>query len=379
LGFEVASIFARSDGTDMLDCVTEIPLPGRVLVPSKVPPRNGAARNPLPSFVAGPENHLVAGAFTQLLQTSTATADAAKPFTPALLVLFGPSGTGKSHLATGLVRHWQAQFGEASATYTTAADFRHRLNDAIKRQAELAFRNEFRGSDLLVIDDLQHLPADDYAFQELRYTLDDYEDRGATVIITSSEAVNSLPNLPADLRSRLSAGLALQLAPPGVAARVRIINHAATAIDCPISSDTAERLAKGVEGNANNLFRALFELSSTSGSTISTQAADELLAAHSARRPTIREITAVVARNQNVPQSQLKSSSRKQSIVFARGLIVYLARELADLSYEEIGRALGGRDHTTIIHNYRKIAHECETNPQTAQSLETLRCTLLNR
>ena len=360
----------------MLDCVTEIPLPGRVLVPSKAQPRNGAARNPLPSFVAGPENHLVAGAFTQLLQTSTATADAAKPFTPALLILFGPSGTGKSHLATGLVRHWQTQFGESSATYTTAADFRHRLNDAIKRQAELAFRDEFRGSELLVIDDLQHLPADDYAFQELRYTLDDYEERGATVVITSSEAVNLLPNLPADLRSRLSAGLALQLAPPGAAARVRIINHAATAIDCPISGDTAERLAKGVEGNANNLFRALFELSSTSGST---QAADDLLAAHTARRPTIREITAIVARNQNVPQSQLKSSSRKQSIVFARGLIVFLARELADLSYEEIGRALGGRDHTTIIHNYRKIAHECETNPQTAQTLETLRRLLLSR
>ena len=102
-------------------------------------------------------------------------------------------------------------------------------------------------------------------------------------------------------------------------------------------------------------------------------------AATSARRPTIREITAVVARNQNVPQSQLKSSSRKQSIVFARGLIVFLARELANLSYEEIGRALGGRDHTTIIHNYRKIAHECETNPQTAQTLESLRRTLLSR
>ena len=335
--------------------------------------------NPLPSFVAGPENHLVAGAFKQLLKTSTATADALNPFTPSLLILFGPSGTGKSHLATGLVRHWQAQFGEASATYTTAADFRHRLNDAIKRQAELAFRDEFRGSELLVIDDLQHLPADDYAFQELRYTLDHYEDRGATVVITSSEAVNLLPNLPADLRSRLSAGLALQLRPPALPLACESSTTLQPRSTARFPATLPSDLQRASKVTPITCFVPLFELNSTSGSTISTQAADDLLAAHTARRPTIREITAVVARHQNVPQSQLKSSSRKQSIVFARGLIVFLARELADLSYEEIGRALGGRDHTTIIHNYRKIAHECETNPQTAQSLEALRRTLLSR
>jgi chromosomal replication initiator protein len=87
----------------------------------------------------------------------------------------------------------------------------------------------------------------------------------------------------------------------------------------------------------------------------------------------------VVARHQNIPQAQLKSGSRRQSIVFARGLIVYLARELAEASYEEIGRALGGRDHTTIIHNYRKIAAERTTLPQTQKTLETLQRILLSR
>ncbi len=189
---------------------------------------------------------------------STSAASDAAPATqvaPSVLVLFGHSGVGKSHLALGLVRHWQSQLGAESAVYTTAADFRHRWNDAIKRQDELEFRAEFRGRQLLAIDDLQHLPADDHVLEELRYTLDDYEERGATVVVTSVEPIVALPDLSPDLRSRLAGGLALQLAPPGDAARGRIIRHAAHALDRSISDEAADRLARGIEDTANSLFQ----------------------------------------------------------------------------------------------------------------------------
>ena len=365
----------------MLDCVTEIPLPGRVLAPPNRLSR--ASRAPLPAFVAGPENQLVASAIGTLIESASSVDNSATipQFTPTVIVLFGASGTGKSHLAHGLVRHWQTQLGDSTATYTTAADFRHRLNDAIKRQAELEFRAEFRGRQLLAIDDLQHLPADDYAWQELRYTLDDYEDRGATVIITAADPIASLANVPTDIRSRLACGLALQLAAPGADARLRILRHAAQALRHPISDEAADRLARGIDGTANSLFQAIFELCAPSSGQPAkdTDRADEVLAARAARRPELREIIAVVARHQNVPQSQLKSASRRQSIVTARGIVVFLARELAGDSYEEIGRALGGRDHTTIIHNYRKIDNLRKHDPQTQQTLEHLRRILLSR
>ncbi len=188
------------------------------------------------------------------------TTPATDKFAPSVLVLFGPSGIGKTHLAQGLVRHWQSELGEGSAAYTTAADFRHRLNDAVKRQAELEFRTAFRGRQLLAIDDLQHLPPDDHVLQVLRYTLDDYQDRGGTVVVTSTSPINELPHLPPDLRSRLACGLALQLAPPGDAARVRIIRHAAHALGRPISEEAADRLAHGLEGTANDLHGAVFQL-----------------------------------------------------------------------------------------------------------------------
>jgi chromosomal replication initiator protein len=367
----------------MLDCVIEIPLPGRILAPANPTLRGAAARNPLPAFVAGPENRLVASAIGELIGTaSSEDANAvAKRFQPSVLFLFGASGTGKSHLAHGVVRHWQSQLGDDSARYTTAADFRHLLNDAIKRQAELGFRAEYRGRQLLAIDDLQHLPADDYAWQELRYTLDDYEDRGATVIITANEPIATLANVPADIRSRLACGLAFQLAPPSEPARVRIIQQAATALHRPISPEAAARLAEGIDGTANSLFQAVFELFAPASGRPQSDAAraEHLLAARADRQPSLREIIGVVARHQNTPQSQLKSSSRRQSIVFARALIIYLARELAEISYEEIGRALGGRDHTTIIHSYQKIDDQRTRDIPLQHTLDNLRRILLSR
>ena len=209
----------------------------------------------------------------------------AQRIAPTVLVLFGPSGTGKSHLAYGLVRHWQAKLGDASAIYTTAADFRHLLNDAIKRQAEPEFRADFRSRRLLAIDDLQHMPADDFAWQELRFLLDDYEDRGATVIITASESISTLPNIPSDIRSRLAAGLSLQLAPPGGEARTRIVQHAAHALGRPLADDVIQRLAHGINGTASTLFSALFELLSPANAKLASDAVrtNELLASRNAK------------------------------------------------------------------------------------------------
>jgi chromosomal replication initiator protein len=187
--------------------------------------------------------------------------------------------------------------------------------------------------------------------------------------------------LPPDLRSRLAGGLTLQLAAPGAAARALLLRQAAQALGQSISEDAAERLAHGIDGTANNLFSALFEMLSNSGSAQETDAqrATQVLTARTADRPALREIIAIVARHQNIPQSHMKSGSRRQSVVFARSLVVYLAREVAAATYDEIGRALGGRDHTTIIHSYRKLAAERQRDFQTQETLDHLQRILLSR
>jgi chromosomal replication initiator protein len=263
----------------------------------------------------------------------------------------------------------------------TAGDLRRQFLDAIGSDSVVDFRRHFRDRQLLAIDDLHHLPAEEHLSQELRYTLDAYEDSGRIVMVTSSRPPSTLANLSPDLRSRLASGLMLQLSAPGAAARVRIVRQTSAVLGRSLSDDAAHRLAVGVTGTATDLIGALFELCSTPRGDETSDAihTGQLLAARTAQRPALREIIAVVARYTSVPQKQLRSGSRKQSTVFARAMVVYLARELAGTSYHEIGRALGGRDHTTIMHNYRNIDRDRLRNSTTQEALDELRRILLSR
>jgi chromosomal replication initiator protein len=340
----------------------------------------------LPSFVAGPENRLVAATFRRLfgraeLPRSDTVDSSPRDSVPTVIALFGPSGTGKTHLSRGLVRHWQRTRGDDSADYVTAQDFRQRLVEAMDQDAVAQFRRRFRSRELLVIDDLQRLPADEYLQHELRFTLDAYEESSGVVLVTSHRPVTGLGNLTPDLRSRLASGLMLQLAAPGEAARVRIVQHVAAMLRRPLSDDAVSQLAAGLRGTVSQLIGALYELYSAvpAGAAASIKDAGRLLEDRTARQPLLSEIIAIVARYYNLPQKQLKSSSRKHAVVQGRATAIYLARELTGASYDEIGRALGGRDHTTIMHNYKKIERERQHDLATQEALDDLRRILLSR
>jgi chromosomal replication initiator protein len=364
----------------VVDHITEIPLPGRTVVASTGDSTDRATGITLPSFVAGPENRLVAAAVTELTRDD----DPQKPLiirrNVPILALYGPSGSGKTHVASGLVRLWHNRCGSESAVYFTAADFRRALADAIDSETVPAFRNRIRSCRLLAIDDLHRLPNDGYLSEELRNTLDAFESAGGTVVVTSPHSAGMLVNLTPDIRSRLASGLVLQLALPGTAARERLIHQLAAALGRTISDDAADRLAAGVQGSANELVGTVFELLTAVPSRIGIDLkhADNLLARRATRRPTLREITALVAKYFRQPQAVLRSASRRQSAVLPRAIVVYLARELTGASYDEIGRSLGGRDHTTVMHNYRKIERDRQHDLAIQETLTELRRILLS-
>jgi chromosomal replication initiator protein len=329
----------------------------------------------MPAFVAGPENRLVASTFNRLIDLTSPQPAACHEqpsrcwSIPSIIALFGPSGVGKTHLAHGLVRHWQNTADANSACYTTAADFRRLVNEAVDSNAIAAFRNQYRKHLLVVIDDIHRLPSDDYLMQELRYALDAIEENNGILIVTSHRPADTLANVPADVRSRLASGLTLQLAAPSHEARTRIIRHASTALGRDVPAWDATRIANDDSATAPEVLGRLFEYFAPANRTGPSKAKKD----DGRCPPTIQEIIAAVARYTNVPQKQLKSASRKQSIVFARAIAVYLAREIAEASYDQIGHALGGRDHTTIMHNYKKIAQTITTDPLTQEAIADLR------
>lgn len=352
----------------MVDHVTEIPLPGRTICRAASGDPAAPPRVAMTAYVAGPENLLAASAVNRLLESNEDRT------TTNILAIYGTSGTGKTHLARGLVQSWQERFGVDSAEYLTAADFRHTLTDAIKNDNVVEFRRRIRGRKLLAVDDVDRLPPTPHLQCELRYTIDELSDSGATIVVTSSTPVSAARNLSLDVRSRLAAGLELRLAPPEEAARQQIARQVSAALGRPLSEAAARRLAAGITGTVGDVFGALFELNDEHSSPGETgvAAVEKFLAGRATRRPAMRDILPIVAKYYHIAQKVLKSGTRRQSAVTARAMAVYLARELAGLSYERIGHALGGRDHTTIMHNYRKIADALKHDAATRDALADL-------
>lgn len=376
----------------MVEYLADIPLPGRMLASHAKNLATGEFSGVLPSFVAGPENRLVAAALNGLIASASPSVSPGETrphaacgrgtgFTATVLALYGPSGVGKTHLANGLVAHWRRERGDHAASYITAADFRRQLNEAITANRVKEFRNDLRGRQLLAIDDIHRFPNDDYLMQELRYTLDAFQERAGTVVVTSPRPAETLSNLPLPIRSRLASGLSLQLATPGDAARVRIIRYASMALGRDLSLDSASRLAESITGTATQVFGALFAAWAAPSPPRARDAAygSQPSDTRNTRLPTLQEIILIVAKYTRIPQKQLKSGSRRQSVVYARALAVYLAREMCRASYDQIGRAMGGRDHTTIMHNYRKIERELARDVTTQEAVDELRRILLSR
>ncbi len=366
-----------ADGADVVEQVIELPLPGRTFVAQSVAAHGRVSELTLPSFVAGPENRLVAFTVHRLMGASAPS----PPSAPTTVAIFGPSGAGKTHLLRGLVNYCQQKQGAATAKYVTANDFRRDLITAMNANTASEFRRQLRSRQLLAVDDLQRLPGDAYLLDEFRHTIDDLEEAGGTILVAANRPVGMLANLSPDVRSRLSSGLVLRLASPAAPARQQLVKQASHALGKQFSETATVRLADALHGTANELFGAVLTLlAAPSSQTVSdVERTERFLAARAARRPTVREIIGVVAKHYRIPQKQLKSDSRKQAAVLARATVVYLARELAGTSYEEIGRLLGGRDHTTIMHNYQKIQTDRQDDLAIQESLDELQRTLETR
>ena len=314
---------------------------------------------PHAAFVAGPENRLAVIALQQLLEGDQLPADSTW-FNP--LVLTGPSGTGKSHLARGITRHWSRLIGESDVAYFTAIDFARQLHSARKDSQLELFRRYVAALQLLVIEDLQQLPRRTFIEREFRDTLDLLADAGGTVVITASDITCA----DSGLRDRLQSGLVVRLCLPGIQARREILCQASQSRGIQLSDDQLQQLSHQIDGPAPRLMQALAELDlqQTTGQPVSE-------ACHSPLK--LKQVVAVVARYYSLTQSALLSSARRKSLVHARGVIVYLARLLTNLSYAEIGRGLGGRDHSTMIHAYRCILELSGSDSATQRDLDQLR------
>ncbi len=356
----------------MVNGVVDIPLPGRPLESAAKQSGGPAARH----FIAGPENRLVEVA------VRSAVEGPGNGYNP--LVFYGPSGTGKSHLAHGLAAAWKARDRRQRVVCTTAVDFARELADAIETQAVDEFRTKHRGADFLVVEDLGMLATRKLgklsAQEELIHTLDAMVAEERWMIVTVAVLPAALPGILPALQSRLMGGLLVPLSPPGVEARLAILEQLAAIREIPLPAAVARVLAEGLAATAPELAGSLVQLAAPAAfrkDPFDLEAARRYVAKRNGkRRPNLHEIALATARHFSLRLTDLRSPVRRRALVVARGVAVYLARRLTEESLERIGGYFGGRDHSTVMHSYRKTEELIGSDPAVREAVERLKSVL---
>ncbi len=351
----------------MANGVVTIPLPGQPLA-GDLPSQDAHRRPTTLEFFAGPENCLVEPAVSGVLGRQPS------PYNP--LVLYGPSGTGKSHLARGLAAAWKLNFPQSRVALIAAIDFAREMADAFETQAVEDFRSRYRGVGLAVIEDVGELAAKPAAQEELTRTLDAVIQRGGQVVATASSAPQEIAGFPPPLQSRLSAGLCVPLALPGPDTRLAILERWSSLREVEMADSILKLLAQGLAGTVPELLGAMLQLevpAREEGRPIDAhQIRDFLQQRDAALRPKLRDIAALTARHFDLRLADLRGSSRRRPVVVAREVAIYLCRRLTRENLDRIGEYFGGRDHSTVRHACGKTEELLQADPAIRQAIDRL-------
>lgn len=342
------------------------------------------APNRLPEFVVGPENALARATMDGLIAVLQQSVEHAAPpefdaWQP--LTLAGPTGVGKSLFVHTLIRAWQALRPSDSITLTTAADFAREYVDAIDRRTINTWRETIRSSQLVVLDDLPQLADKPSAQTEWVHTLDALHERGGLALVQTRTPLDRLRGaLSPALLSRLNLGVCVELHAPECDTRQEILRRYCELRGVSIQPAALRQLAQGLRQNVPELFAAVMTLESRSKRQPATielaEVRDYVEDVEQLQTPSLRAIAQHTARHFTLTLADLKSASRRQAIVQARDVAMYLARQLTGKSLDEIGQFFGGRDHTTVLHGCRKTEQVIKTDTTIRQAVDVVQSEL---
>jgi chromosomal replication initiator protein len=296
------------------------------------------------------------------------------------LFICGPPGLGKTHLLHSIANYIAAHGGGLKVLYTTAEAFTDRFVGAVHGGAIEVFKSTYRNVDVLLVDDVQFLESKAKTEQEFFHTFNALHGAGAQLVLTSDRLPRDITGLEDRLRERFEAGLVTDIRPPDSGTRLTVLRKRAQQDELHVPGAALERIAERVESNIRTLEGALIRVvafGSLTGQDVTPELADEVLAGlypglTPARPRTLREIQQETCDAFGVSMDALLSPSRAAPVAWPRQVAMYLARELTDQTLPAIGKAFGGRNHTTVLHACRRTAERMAEDPDAYEAVRRL-------
>ncbi|MEZ5648684.1 MAG: chromosomal replication initiator protein DnaA [Alphaproteobacteria bacterium] len=323
------------------------------------------------SFVVGKPNELAYAAARRVAESEIA------PFNP--LFLYGGVGLGKTHLMHAIAWHIRQRNPKRRVMYLSAEKFMYQFIRALRHKDTVAFKEQFRSVDVLMIDDVQFISGKDSTQEEFFHTFNALVDQNRQVVISADKSPNDLEGIEDRMKSRLGWGLVADIHPTTYELRLGILQAKAERLGISIPGKVLEFLAHKIASNVRELEGALNRIvahATLVGREIGLEMAQDVLhdvlRAHD-RRVTIEEIQKRVAEHYNIRLSDMHSARRARAVARPRQVAMYLAKQLTARSLPEIGRKFGGRDHTTVMHAVRKIEELRGVDPNFAEDVDLLR------
>ena len=294
------------------------------------------------------------------------------------LFLYGGVGMGKTHLMHAIGRELMDKHGSMRIIYTSSERFMNEMIACIRTERMQQFHQRYREADVLLVDDIQILGTKERTQEEFFHTFNELHDHQKQIVISSDSPPKEIPGLLERLRSRFEWGLMADIQAPDLETKMAILDKKAEAENVHLPDDVRSFMASKTKSNVRELEGALVKLmaySSLTGMPINLHMAQQVLKhlVHvQDRRVTMDSIQKAVAEHFQIKSSQLKEKSNTKKIVYPRQVAMYLVKELTSASLPEIGRAFGGKHHTTVIHSVNKIEKERHIDPELNRILHRL-------
>ena len=328
------------------------------------------------TFVVGACNRLSHAASLAVAESP------ARAYNP--LFIYGGVGLGKTHLLHAIGQYTIINHDYSSVFYFSSERFTNEFINAIRDNKTLEFRNKYRNMDILLIDDIQFLAGKEQTQEEFFHTFNALHDNNKQIIISSDRPPKEIPTLEDRLRSRFEWGLITDLQPPDLETRTAILKKKALSDGIDIPDQVLQYIAGKIITNIRELEGALIRivayasLSETPVTLELTQAALQDIIFTRQKNITIDTIIKTTADNFNISPEEVLSKKRTQNIALTRQVAMYLCRMLTDLSLPKIGEEFGGRDHTTVLHAFKKIDNLISDNSDFKNRLEMIKNNILN-